>query len=193
MIGGMGLIQLREIREDDYKTLYSHMKRDFPSNELAPFFAIKRNFKKNIYDGFYMTENGADIGYAVITSPEHLEYALINYFAVLPKYRSKGYGTAFLQNIFSIYPDRIFIVEVDNPSAAKTNAKRKEAVRRVRFYERAGFHVMPTVRAKIFGVDMLIMASVKFENMNAKDIMHSLYLSSFGSKKWLKFIDILQQ
>ena len=184
------MIQIRKIRMDEYKKLYSHMKRDFPANELPPFFVVKRNFDKNVYNGFYLTDETSDIGYAVITAPENLKYALINYFAILPEYRSKGYGSEFLKIIIGYYPDRILVLEADDPAPMKNPVRQNEAVRRVKFYERAGFHVIPIEKAKIFGVDMLIMASVKDEKINAREIMHSLYLPAFDSKLWLKFIDV---
>ena len=166
------------------------MKRDFPYNELQPFFSVKRNFDKNIYEGFYFTEN-VDMGYAIITAPKNLKYALINYFAVFPEYRAKGYGSEFLKIILNRYSDCILVLEADDPSAAKTPAAREEAIRRVKFYERASFHAIPTARAKIFGVDMVIMASGQNENLSAKKIMHSLYLPALGAKQWLRFIDII--
>ena len=183
-------METRNINKEEYKNLYSHMKRDFPYNELQPFFSVKRNFDKNIYEGFYFTEN-VDMGYAIITAPENLKYALINYFAVLPEFREKGYGSEFLKIIFNRYFDRILVLEADDPSAAKTPTAREEAIRRVKFYERAGFHAIPTARAKIFGVDMVIMASGQDENLSAKEIIHSLYLPALGAKLWLRFIDLI--
>lgn len=185
------MIELRKIRGNEYEELYAHMKRDFPSpGELAPFHSIKRNLEKNIYDGFIITENAEDIGYTLISAPENLTFALITYFAIYPDFRSKGYGSEFLKIITSRYSDRILVIEVSNPTAAKTDELREEALRRVTFYERAGFRVIPTKKAKIFGVDMLIMASGSHENLNAREIMHDLYLPALGSKLWLKFIDI---
>ena len=181
-------MEIRNINKEEYKELYSHMKRDFPYNELQPFFSVKRNFDKNIYEGFYFTEN-ADIGYAVITAPENLKYALINYFAVFPEYRSKGYGSEFLKIILNRYSDRTLVLEADDPSSAKTAATRDEAVRRVKFYERAGFRIIPTTKAKIFGVNMVIMASGQEKKMNAREIMHALYLPALGTQ-WLRFIDV---
>ena len=196
------MIQIREIRKNEYDDLYSHMKRDFPANEIPPFFVIKRNFEKNIYDGFFLTENienigsveNIDIGYAVITAPENLKYAFINFFAVFPQYRSKGYGSEFLKIILNRYSDRTLVLEADNPSAAKTAALHDEAERRLKFYECAGFRVVPTAKAKIFGVDMVIMASTASgydEKLSAREIMHALYLPALGAKHWLRFIDVI--
>ena len=189
------MVQSREIRVGEYEMLYSQMELDFPvAGELAPFRAIKRSLEENIYDGFYFTKNAVDIGYALITAPEHLEYALINYFAVLPEHRSKGYGSECLKNMLRRYCGRTLVIEVEDPSAASSVELCEEAERRIKFYERAGFRVLPTKRAKIFGVDMLIMASGGAEctaPLNAREIMHALYLPAFASAEWLKRIDIV--
>ena len=50
--------------------------------------------------------------------------------------------------------------------------------------------MIPTARAKIFGVDMVIMASGQDEKLSAREIMHSLYLPALGSKQWLRFVDV---
>lgn len=46
------MLKIRKIRRDEYNELYPQMKRDFPANELPPFFAVKRNFNKNVYNRF---------------------------------------------------------------------------------------------------------------------------------------------
>ena len=186
------MIETRKIREDEYEELYSHMMRDFQTGGLAPFHSIRRNLEKNIYDGFYFTESTADIGYALITAPKDLRFALINYFAVFPNYRSKGYGSEFLKIIISRYSERILVLETEDPSSADVPCETsKVALRRVKFYERAGFYILPTERAKIFGIDMLIMASGNDKDLNAREIMHSLYMPSFNSEEWLRFIDVI--
>jgi hypothetical protein len=81
-------------------------------------------------------------------------------------------------------------LEADDPAAAKTEEKRTQAARRVRFYERAGYRVIPTAKAKIFGVDMLVLANTHDEAFSARDVLHALYLPAFGSKRWLRFIDV---
>ncbi|MCL2775649.1 MAG: GNAT family N-acetyltransferase [Oscillospiraceae bacterium] len=186
------MLQIRDIRESDYKPLYSQMKRDF-LHELAPYFAIKRNLENNIYNGFFLTEDtDKDIGYAIITAPENLKYSLINYFAISSEHRSKGYGSEFLKIILSRYFERILVLEVDAP--AKNAAPDDKDVRRIKFYERAGFRVIPTKKAKIFGVDMLIMANIadkSDEQFSAREIMHALYLPALGSKQWLRFVDVI--
>lgn len=191
------ILQIRVILENEYELLYKHMKRDFPANELAPFFVIKSNLEKKIYYGFFLTLTVNDasetlIGYVIITAPEGESgrFALINYFAVLPDYRSKGNGSEFLKMLNGFYPERSFVVEVDDPSVAKNIEFQTEALRRIKFYEQAGFHILPTYKAKIFGADMIIMSNISGDVGSARKIMHDLYIPALGSKQWLRFIDV---
>jgi len=183
------MLTLREIHQDEYYSLYSKMKQDFPSGELAPFFTIKRNLERKIYNGYYLSDN-LDLGYAIITAPQGLKYALLNYFAIYPEYRSKGYGSEFLKILINHYHERILVLEAEDPQAQKNSINREIAKHRINFYERAGFRVAPTAKAKIFGVNMLIMTNGHEENFSARKAMHALYLPAFDSEHWLRFIDV---
>ena len=183
------MLALREIREDEYAAVYAHMKRDFPAGEIAPYFAIRENLEDRTYEGFYLTED-TDIGYALITAPENIEYALINYLAIFPQFREKGYGSGFLKILLERYGSRIIFLETEDPKALKRPERVEIAERRIRFYQRAGFHIVPTSRARIFGFDMLIMASKNDRNLSARKAMHALYLPSLGSRHYLHFIDV---
>lgn len=186
------MLGIREIGEEDYRVLYyEHMRRDFPANELPPFWAVKRNLKKQIYRGIYMTDGGADVGYAVITAPDGLPYALVNFLSILPELRSKGYGSRLTETICDHWKDRVILLEVESPLAAKDEAQRELRQRRISFYERNGFRVLPTAKARIFGVDMEIMANTEKDIGSVRDVMHSLYLPAFGSRPWLKCIYIV--
>lgn len=185
-----GIMELRDILPGEYAALYSHMKRDFPPNELPPFSAVKRNLRKRGYEGFFLTCSGMDAGYVLVTAPCGNEFALLQFFAVYPEMRGSGLGSGFLKIIAERYQPRSLVLEVDDPHAAKTEKSREEAVRRIRFYENSGFRALTSVKAKIFGVDMLIMTNSQTFSGNARALMHSLYLPALPSKRWLRFIDV---
>jgi len=158
----------------EIKKLHSYMKRDFPFLERWPYFMAKRFYKNKIFNGLFLAEN-SDIGYAVISALEDSGYALINYFAILPEYRSKGYGSEFLKLLINHYPNHALVLEVENPSVAKNARLRDIAEKRIIFYKNAEFHVVPGIKLKLFGTDMLIMTNAEIEHFDARKIMHSLY------------------
>ena len=184
---------LRTINANEYKALYTHMKRDFKTGGLAPYFAIKRNLEAKIYDGFYIQGDGehmeTDIGYAIITAPAGMRLALINYFAILPEYRCRGYGGEFLHILPDRYPGRRFVLETEDLRYIKDAARQNVAARRVKFYERAGFVILPTARAKIFGADMLIMATGG-DKLSAKAAINALYEPALNKVLRLSAIDV---
>ena len=189
-------MDFKVIPANDYEELYRQMQLDFPKpGELAPYHAIKQNLDSGRYEAFYLCDDTNDIivGYMVVTIPEGSRLVFGNYFAIYPELRSKGYGTAFLNSIINKYHDSTFIIEVSDPVAEDDLELRGIAVKRISFYERAGFTIAPTIKAKIFGADMLIMATNKYEGFSAREAMLSLYMPPTPSEFWLKNIDVVNK
>ncbi len=182
------MLNIRNIEPNEYKALYENMSRDFPRSELPPFFSVKGNLRKRVYNGIFLSDDGEDVGYSVITAPEGLSYALVNFLGVLPRHRSQGYGSRLLETISGRWRDRVIMLEVEAPLSAKDEVERRLRERRIAFYKKNGFRIVPTDTCRIFGVDMEIMANSEDPIGSVKEIMHSLYLPAFGSRPWLRFI-----
>ena len=119
--------------------------------------------------------SGVEVGYMVLTISEGAGPVYGNYFAVHPELRSKGYGRAFLGAIVKKYRDRPIIIEVSDPAASKNTEQRDIDKKRVRFYESAGFTIASTSRCRIYGADMLVMATNLYNGFNAREAIFSLY------------------
>ncbi len=185
-------LTLRAIAVQEVRALYAQMKRDFPANERPPYFAFASSFQRGVYAAFYLCEEGEARAYAVVTPPEGSRFALLNFLAVLPEHRSKRYGSDFLRMLEERFADRAMLIEVEAPESAKSETDRGLRERRVAFYERAGFRVLPTERSKIFGVDMWIMTNGP-ETISARQAMHACYRAAFRSERWLKHIDVVDR
>ncbi len=179
---------LRLKKTEDAKALYAHMRRDFPAGELPPLPAVRKNVARGVYEALWIVEDETLVGYAVLTAPPGLGYALLHFFAVLPAFRGGGFGSRALECILERLNGRVLVLEVEAPDAAKNEKQRILRERRVKFYERAGLRLIPTQRARIFGVDMLIMMNGETHSVRAT--MHALYLPTFRSERWLRFIDV---
>lgn len=187
------MIQLRAVEPQEYRTLYDHMKRDFPRNERPPYFAVRGSLTRGVYGAVYLLDQDKVIGYAVVTAPGDSQFALINFLAILPDRRSNGYGSRLIALLAERYQDRTLVLEVESPDAAKDGQERLQRQRRVRFYERAGFFVVPTERCKIFGVDMWIMMNKSAGGVSVRGIMRAMYLPAFGHERWLGNIDVIDK
>lgn len=152
------MLSLQSVTNHELDALYTHMKRDFPMNERLPRFMLVKGVTSGVLDALYLLDNGVVCGYALCIFPEDPRFVHIQYLAVLPEFRSKGYGSDFLQLLIERYPDRDLILEVENPAAAKDDAEYETRNKRIAFYKRSGFRVQKGVRLRLFGVEMLLMA-----------------------------------
>lgn len=184
------MLSTREIRPDESRTLYAHMERDFPRDERPPHFAVARNMRNGVYTALFLCDDDREQGYAIVTAPQGTTYALINFLAIFPQSRSKRYGSAFLRILIERFSDRTIVLEVESPDAARDDAERALRQRRIAFYERAGFHRIPTQKARIFGVEMQIMTNARGA-VSARDAVRSCYRATFPSECWMRFIDIV--
>ena len=167
------------------------MKRDFPSNERPPAFAVYNCIAKGLYEAYYfIDEAGREAGYAVVTAPKEYSCALLNFFAVMPEMRGGGVGTTALAVLGAQYPDRVMLLEAEDPAHTQNDDKASTARRRLAFYNRAGYQTQPTRRAVIFGVPMVIMASGNLpRDEGVRQVMHALYKPTLG-RAWLRHIDV---
>lgn len=127
----------------------------FPPDERMPF---ERVLQKQDAGAMRLlsveSENGEFLGFANITLC--LDVLALNYFAILPDRRGKGYGTDVIEVLKKRYPDRSIVIDIEDDGVECDNVEQRK--RRRAFYERLGFRVMP-YRLSIYGVPSLIMSS----------------------------------
>ena len=100
------------IKELDLKTLkniyYTHMTKDFPEDELKTFEMIEGSIKNGKSTALAYYQDSLILGYATILFIE--DKLLLDYFAIIKDYRSKGYGKEFLKEIKEYFKDYSFIL-----------------------------------------------------------------------------------
>lgn len=142
------------------KTIYVPcLTRDFPADELMPFRrmeALVRSGNQTVL-GFY--DNQGLAAYAVFILSPGSPAALLNYFAVQPRCRGEGVGTACLQLLGQAartFGAGYVVFEVEAPGSAANQADREIRQKRVDFYLRGGAS-STHVSSWLYGVDYDIM------------------------------------
>ncbi len=181
------------IGPEDTRALYRRMKRDFPSSERAPYFAVRRGVSSGLLEGYFMLLGGDICGYAVCTPLDSEESTLINYLAVEPEARGQGAGTALLGLLAERYPGHRLVLEVENPAFEKDAVKKDVMLRRISFYERAGYHIIDNVRYRLFGVEMLIMTSSGGPAGDVSALMRAFYLPALRNGRLMKFVEVIDE
>lgn len=150
------MLTLRDMSEAEIRILYTfRMTRDFPLSELKTLSAILNLRERGEYDVIEARENGEFIAYALVYRPREGRVLLLDYLAVEPQLRGRGYGHQLLQALRAHYAAcaDCLMIECERP---KASPDAQEARRRIRFYQHADA-VLTNVRVWLFDVEYSIL------------------------------------
>lgn len=178
---------LRELTLEQGERFYTaHLKRDFPASELKPWQMMEEAFSKRRYDLLVAYEGDRMVGYAWQFCPPE-GAILIDYLAIVPELRGKGYGSALLEALRQYYgaSGRKLLLESEYPGEAPDE---QEAKRRLAFYFRAGL-IDTGVQTRLFGVRFCILS---FEPLdNPRKAIWEIYHAMLDEDRFSKFFAIL--
>lgn len=157
---------LKDYPMEEFSGLYARMERDFPRNERPGRLQLKGLLDRGACHALGLYRDGAFAGYALYArqGPD----ILITFLAIEPEMRGAGCGSALLNLLSERFQDAAcLILEVEHPNFAQDEAERQTRLRRIAFYERAGFRLMRDIRYSAFGVQMLLMARAMGQDFSA--------------------------
>lgn len=150
------MMKLHVMDEQQIRFLHTYqMHRDFPPSELKGLSAILNLCRRDEYDVLAAYEDGHMIAYALVYRPKKGRVYLLDYLAVEPELRNRGYGQQMLEALKAYYAGRAdcLMVECERP---KTAPDEQEARRRIRFYQYAQAEIT-NVRIWLFDVEYTIL------------------------------------
>jgi len=129
-------IDIKEFKEE----VYQYYLDIFPEEERKPLELIQSSYEKhytNIIEIFY---KDIIIGFMILNRVKEKGYAVLDYLAILPQYRNKGFGTKALQILLEQEKenDGVFI-EIEKIGLGKDIEDNIEREKRKKFYENLGF------------------------------------------------------
>ncbi len=177
--------QLKELYEKE-------AVRDFPKEELKPLSTMKCLMEKDLYRafGFYEQENLC--AYAFFVCLPKGQTALLDYFAVLPPYRSLGIGSKILSLFIEIHKDLFgILIEVENPTFSSTKEEKNLRERRIDFYERNGA-LKTEIYLSLFQVPFEILYLPISQTLTKSSIqkeLTNLYSAFIPEQYWKKSVE----
>lgn len=137
--------------------IYKHyMHLHFPKEEIKPLKNIQRMWENGAYQAFGMYEEKNDttelIGYAFCAMASDCRMILLDYLAIVEKYRGQGMGGIFLKEMRQCMTEVDgILIETEDIDFASNEEERQIRKKRDAFYERN--HVVRTqIKSKIFSV-----------------------------------------
>ena len=178
-------INFKEFRED----VYQKYIEIFPEEERKTLETIERNYNKNITRFIKIAEENKLIGFFIMNSIENNRYMQLDYFAILPEYQNKGYGTKAIKELKKVVLnyDTIF-VEIEKLGCGANKVENKIREKRAKFYDRLEFNKL-NVDLKWFNSLFLSIYYLKLnENLtyDEEEILNNifeLYYKVHGKKK----------
>ena len=173
--------QFRLLSPEELERLFhSHMKRDFPPDELKPLSRLLELMARGEYEPYGLFREGELAAYALYWKAGEDPYVMLDYFAVLPEGRNQGTGSElqgrmldqFCQGGHGVFGE----VEIPDTGDEEVDALRR---RRLGFYRRAGLREMG-YRTQVFGVPYIVLAYGPDISDEALMVTHrKLYHSAF--------------
>ena len=168
--------------------IYPEYIKIFPKEERKELKTIEQNYDKKITKLIKICEHNQFIGFFIINTIKNSQYVQLDYFAILEKYRNKGYGTKAIQLLkkqMETY-DGIF-VEIEKLGLGKDKQENLLRERRAKFYENLGFEKLNSelkwFETLILSIYVLPISTHKDnENEILKD-MFQIYISVHGKEK----------
>lgn len=128
-------------KEQIEKLCMEQMINDFPKEELKPTELILHLADRGVYFGFGLFEDEDNDmsklkAYALLAKDNKSNWYLLDYFAVVSKYRQGGFGSWFLNSLMKSLNERSegIILEIELIDAARNNEERDIRTRRRNFY-----------------------------------------------------------
>lgn len=184
----MAQSNIRKIPLHELKDIYKRIQADFAFGEYPPYDVLHMHLEKGIQEGLIFYRDEQACAYAVCAAHDEKDFVLVSLFAVFQEFRGQGIGTAFLGELCDTYSARQgIIVEVEKPEDAQNNEERQKRLKRIEFYKRAGFCMIPGVDYSIWDIPMHLMVlsdKVAASGINEciGEVMYDIYLKLMGHK-----------
>lgn len=170
-----------QLHQTESKDLYKEMKElyleAFPKYERKPFKLMQQTQLKGLVDMWSIMDEDDFVGMAVTMKDNDL--VLLDYFAIKPEFRGKGYGSKVLQMLYEQYEGKRFFLEIESTKIDCDNKTQRES--RKDFYLRNGLQEVG-LEANVFGTEMELLsynAELNFEEYRG------MYEHIYGTAKAL--------
>lgn len=165
------MIRLVKMNKEQISAVYrNHMETDFPANELKPLSMILGLMDTGEYDSLAVTEGEDTVGYVLLMFPGRGQVGLIDYLAIYPDSRNRGFGGQVLKSLKDHYKEKYLYLECEHPADAPD---RGLAERRIGFYVRNGAAQIP-LESRVFGAHYCHMVISGREKEDSYEVLKSM-------------------
>lgn len=185
-------VDIKEFR----KVIYPEYEKIFPEIERKSYTNLKKSYDKNIVDMIEIIEEDQFVGFFMVNFLKNNPYILLDYFAILPNYQSRGHGKKAVKLLKEMYQDYDGIyIEIEKVGNEDNEEENKIRQRRAKFYENLGFVKLGfdiELFTVLFSTYMLPCSKNEFSNEEVIKGVGSMYNAILGEQKAKKYCKVIK-
>lgn len=196
----------RFLREEEAHSIFeTYLTQHFPADEVKPWKSIARMWADGCYFAVGVFEFCGDMpanaseelsqlrGYAFFVESPDTDACLLDYYAILPEYRSAGLGGHTLQRLTDLVREtgKYLLIETEDIDFATTEEEVSERTRRDAFYTRNGC-VKTDTKGSVYGVRYAVW-TLGLSDLDLDKVcedMNTLYRLMVPGDKFDRFVTI---
>lgn len=179
---------IRRMDVAEFKDFYKRIEKDFSPDEHAPYEVLHQQIQEGIQEALVFGEGERDLAYSICADNHDNGYVLISLLAVFQECRGQGIGSAFMKALRTMYEHKqAILLEVEQPELSQTLEESDTRGRRIKFYEKSGYYLIPKVEYSIRNIPMHLMVlplKVSKETINEQigQIIYQIYFKLLGER-----------
>ena len=182
----------RKLNEKELTRVYlDEMRRDFPPTELKPLSMILNSEADGTAHTWGVFDGETLAAYLLMVRPAGSRVSQLDYFAVLPEYRSAGLGAQLLADLPQHERGaQAILIEAECPEKADDEAM---AVRRLGFYARCGAVDTGWTEHLFDAWFRVLVLPAEGETLDAETANKELadcYSRVMGADKWRRYVQL---
>ncbi len=182
------MIELISVDINRFKDkIYPEYLKLFPDSERKSYKQLETAFKKSILQIIEIRSGKHFVGFILVNSLDKNGYLQVDYFAILPEFQGRGYGTQALEKLKHMSNEyKGIFIEVEKLGLGEDKEENDLRQRRMQFYKKLGFIELNCdfILYKVIYTPLLlpIMDKIESENKIIKDIFQIYYATIGGSR-----------
>lgn len=180
--------------KDFKKNIYKDYVNIFPKDERKTLVTLEDMYKRKILNIYKIIEKDIYVGFILIVGVNN-KISLLEYFAILPKYRNKGYGIKTLKLLKTLLKSDLIFVEVEKAGLGLTKKDNEIRLKRNSFYEKEEFKNINGFDLDIYGVTfspyIYYLKDIKYSTKKIINEIFKIYTSIYDDyiiEKYYKVI-----
>ncbi|MFR1449170.1 MAG: GNAT family N-acetyltransferase [Beduini sp.] len=131
---------IKQLTSEEITNIFNqHIIHDFPKNEVRDLRSMLKLKQQAIYQTYGYYENNELLAYAFFAKSLQSNAILLDYFAVVEKYRNQNIGSQFLTDLTHLLKQFVILAEVESVESSPNQQVSRLRQKRIDFYMRNGF------------------------------------------------------